>query len=267
MLPGVKQASNPTPPAAAALVPPTGRGADTARAVATRWRRIALPALLSAATLAHAAAPGTLTAEHLAACASCHGANGEGRRGAEYYPHLAGKPAGYLAEQLRGFRDGRRANATMRWMVRYADDAYLDAVARYYAAQPARERPADGAAAPLAPAEARRAQRLVAEGRPTDGIPACKACHGDALEGTEPGIPALLGLPPDYVIAQFGAWQSGTRAASAPDCMAAIANRLEPAEVRALAGWLARQPHAGDVRPRARVPLPARCGTMEGRAP
>ena len=46
--------------------------------------------------------------ERLAACAACHGARGEGAPGAEYYPHLAGKPAGYLFAQMQGFRDGRR---------------------------------------------------------------------------------------------------------------------------------------------------------------
>ena len=55
---------------------------------------------------------GTLE-ERLAACANCHGKHGEGVTGSQYYPHLAGKPAGYLFAQMQAYRDGRRTNAQM----------------------------------------------------------------------------------------------------------------------------------------------------------
>ena len=51
-------------------------------------------------------APDTMAARVLA-CASCHGAEGEGTSDI-YFPRLAGKPAGYLYNQLVAFRDGRR---------------------------------------------------------------------------------------------------------------------------------------------------------------
>ena len=51
-------------------------------------------------------APDTMAARVLA-CASCHGAEGEGTSDV-YFPRLAGKPAGYLYNQLVAFRDGRR---------------------------------------------------------------------------------------------------------------------------------------------------------------
>ena len=46
--------------------------------------------------------------QRLAPCSYCHGKQGEGVRQNEYYPRIAGKPAGYLYRQLRNFRDGRR---------------------------------------------------------------------------------------------------------------------------------------------------------------
>ena len=101
------------------------------------------------------------------------------------------------------------------------------------------------------------------EGDPARGVDACSACHGEALTGLEPGIPALVGLPAEYVIAQLGNWRSGIRHATAPDCMADIARALAPEDIRAVAVWLSRQAHA-DARPAPAgsfVP-PQRCGSL-----
>jgi cytochrome c553 len=76
-----------------------------------------------------------------------------------------------------------------------------------------------------------------------------------------------LGLPRDYLNAQLGSWQTGLRQAQAPDCMAAIAKRLNESDVHALSNWLASQPLP--AQPRAatqRAPLPPgakdiRCGS------
>jgi cytochrome c553 len=46
-------------------------------------------------------------AQRSLACAACHGK--EGRATSEgYFPRIAGKPAGYLYNQLRNFHEGRR---------------------------------------------------------------------------------------------------------------------------------------------------------------
>lgn len=188
-------------------------------------------------------------AERLAACAACHGQHGEGVQGAEYYPHLAGKPAGYLFEQLKGFRDGRRVNAQMVWLTQFADDAWLRNIADYYAALPPRTQAADTGAEQLTPERKQRAEQLVRAGDPARGAPACSACHGENLAGLEPGIPATIGLPADYIVAQFGHWRNGSRRAVAPDCMREVALALAPEDVRAVATWLSRQPNADGTRP------------------
>jgi cytochrome c553 len=199
--------------------------------------------------------------ERLAACNVCHGAHGEGLAGSEYVPHLAGKPRDYLLQQLRAFRDGGRQHAQMAWLVRNLDDGYLGEISAHFAAMPPRTR-AVLAEAPAATDP--RAIELVQRGDPARGIAACTACHGDDLTGLEPAIPALVGLPADYVVAQFGAWRTGVRTAREPDCMGAIAEALEPAEIRALANWLATQGHA-DPRPPAAagsfIP-PQKCGGL-----
>ncbi|GMV29525.1 MAG: hypothetical protein AMXMBFR59_16500 [Rhodanobacteraceae bacterium] len=192
--------------------------------------------------------PDDLT-ERLAACNVCHGERGEGRTGAEYYPHLAGKPAGYLLRQMQAFRDGHRHYAQMGWLMRNMDDAYLSAIAGHFAAMPPRTRSPGALPKPVDPALAIRARALIVDGDTARGIPACAACHGDNLAGLEPAIPALTGLPEEYVVAQFGGWRTGVRRAQEPDCMAAIARALDPAEIRAIAHWLSAQEPARPERP------------------
>jgi cytochrome c553 len=68
-------------------------------------------------------APDTMEAR-LLACALCHGRQGEGTAN-DYFPRLAGKPAGYLMNQLVAFRDGRRRYPPMNYLLEYLPDAYL----------------------------------------------------------------------------------------------------------------------------------------------
>lgn len=207
-------------------------------------------------------------AERLAACAICHGENGEGRRGAEYYPHLSGKPAGYLFDQLRGFRDGRRHYAQMSWLLRFTDDGYLRRIADFYAAQPPQVKAVEPAVA-MDPALRRRAEQLVYEGDPGRELPACVACHGQALTGMEPGIPALVGLPVDYLIAQLGAWRVDVRRGAEPDCMAHVARGLADTDLRSVATWLSRHtpPSDGQPLPAGSLDLPLPCGGAAAQGP
>ncbi len=225
-------------------------------------------ALAVACAAAHAQPGADAIGERLAACAACHGEHGEGVAGAAYQPHLAGKPAGYLYAQLRHFRDGQRNNAQMTWLVRNMDDAWLREIAAYYAAQPPRTRPADDGET-LTPAMRATAERLVLQGDPERDVPACSACHGQALTGLEPGIPALVGLPAEYIYTQLGNWRNGVRHADAPDCMAEVARSLAPTDLRAVSVWLSQQVAAPGARPApAGSFTPARaCGSLHHAGP
>jgi cytochrome c553 len=110
-----------------------------------------------------------------------------------------------------------------------------------------------------------RGEALALRGDKAQDVPACVACHGQALTGVNPAIPGLLGLPRDYLIGQLGAWQTGLRRASSPDCMGHVARRLSGSDVSAVASWLASQPLPANTRP-APAPasdqrLPLRCGS------
>jgi cytochrome c553 len=223
------------------------------------WRRLLVLVLLPAAVMAQPNVADTM-AQRMQACAVCHGKEGRSTP-AGYFPRIAGKPAGYLYNQLVNFRTGRRNNAAMRHLLAQMSDAYLHEIAAYFAALELPYPPPEPQA--LTPGQAQRALRLVREGAPERALPACTRCHGDTMTGREPALPGLLGLPRDYLIAQLGNWRTGARHAQAPDCMAQIANRLGADEVAALAAWLAAQPVPANTRPAAPSAgaLPIACGS------
>lgn len=200
--------------------------------------------------------------QRLVACAVCHGERGEGRGAAEYYPRLAGKPAGYLFAQLQHFRDGRRRNPQMVHLVRHLTDAYLREIADHYATLQSPYLPP--AKPGMDAGERRRGELLATVGDAALGVPACSACHGSALMGVAPGVPGLLGLPFDYIAGQLGAWRTGLRIATAPDCMREIAHRLGGADVSAVARWLASQAVPVKSAPAAQGTgaLPMACGSQ-----
>jgi cytochrome c553 len=78
-------------------------------------------------------APDTMAARVLA-CASCHGDKGQCTND-DYFPRLAGKPSGYLYNQLVAFRDGRRKYLPMNYLLEFLPNAYLKAMADYFASE------------------------------------------------------------------------------------------------------------------------------------
>lgn len=200
--------------------------------------------------------------QRVAACIACHGREGASTN-AGFFPRLAGKPEGYLFNQLLSFRDGRRFNTDMTHLVQHLSDAYLHEIARYFAEldlpYPPVPTTSDASAETLAHGKA-----LVLHGDAARDIPACVQCHGDALTGVQPAIPALVGLPRLYLSSQLGAWVTDDRHALAPDCMAKVGRKLTTTDINAVASWLAVQPMPADPKPIAapRAPLPLPCSAI-----
>lgn len=191
-------------------------------------------------------------AQRTLACTACHGPLGRAASDG-YYPRIAGKPAGYLYNQLLNFRDGRRHYGLMTELTAPLSDAYLLEIARYFSALDLPYPPPQPAQA--APAVLRRGEQLVRQGEPARGLPACVQCHGEAMTGVLPAVPGLLGLPRDYIQAQLGAWRAGQRQAHAPDCMRQVAQQLSGDEVTAVASWLAAQPLPTNTHPARQAPV------------
>ncbi|MEO8132806.1 MAG: c-type cytochrome [Betaproteobacteria bacterium] len=235
--------SNATPPTAASPAPTAAAPASPAPAAAAPGATV----------------PNTI-GQRVAACAICHGKDGEGARKNDYYPRLAGKPVEYLYNQLLGFREKRRASSPiMTYMVGGLSDTYLHEIAGYYAAL----RPPFPTPSPRADTDRLTlGQTLAMRGDPARDIPSCASCHGTALAGLLPAVPGLIGLYPDYIGAQLGAWKDGKRNSAAPDCMARIASRLSGEDISAVAAFLATQPASPDTPLAAAgsLKLPLECG-------
>jgi cytochrome c553 len=195
--------------------------------------------------------------QRAAACIVCHGK--QGRAGSDgYYPRIAGKPAGYLYNQLINFRDGHRKYPIMATLIENMSDDYLRELAQFFADQHPPYPPPQTTGANAE--QLARGQQLVTKGGPA---PACIACHGSALTGVTPTIPGLIGLPRDYLLSQLGAWKNGSRHSAQPDCMAQVIQKLSVADISAVASWLAAQPVPAGAQPAASIPekLPLACGS------
>jgi cytochrome c553 len=194
-------------------------------------------------------------------CTSCHGNEGRATREG-YFPRIAGKPAGYLFNQLLNFREGRRHFPIMTYVAQYQADDYLREIAAYFGSQqvpypPPRLRRTSAAVLD-------RGRQLATEGDKTLDIPACQSCHGTRLLGVAPAVPGLLGVSQDYLTAQLGAWRTGGRAAAPPDCMAQLVHRMRPDDLDAATAWLASQAVPVGAEPETsfeRSP-PLQCGSI-----
>ena len=147
-------------------------------------------------------------AQRVLACTGCHGAQGRAAPDG-YYPRIAGKPAGYLYNQLLNFRDGRRHYALMNGLLAPLNDAYLREIAEHFASPRDSLSAAGAAGEPRAtrnarsphgwsPKATRRAAcRLHRLPRPRDdrharpSCPACSACRATtSTPSSAPGAKA-----------------------------------------------------------------------------
>ena len=215
----------------------------------------AATAAVTASAVAVAAKVEDTLAQRVQACTGCHGPQGRAASDG-YYPRIAGKPAGYLYNQLLAFRDGRRQYGLMNQLLAPLTDAYLREIAQHFASLDLAYPKPQVATADVDALS--RGETLVLHGDAARAIPACVQCHGKALLGVAPALPALIGLPRDYLNAQLGAWRTGNRQALAPDCMAQIAKALAPADIGALSQWLAAQPVPAGAKAAAGRPAGAR---------
>jgi cytochrome c553 len=163
-------------------------------------------------------------------CQACHGANGNSTN--PEWPSLAGVGADYIADQLKNFKEGKRANPVMmpNAMSLSADDmadlgAYFDSLVN------------TGLEAD--PSYWQAGQKLYQGGDPTRAIPACMACHGPTGAGNEPAkFPALRGQQSVYLAKQLNDYASGARATGPNGIMQTVAKRLSPEDIRNLSSYL-----------------------------
>ena len=178
-----------------------------------------------------------LTADPVATCARCHGADGAGG-GA--FPNLTIQSRDYLARTLAAYAAGRRRSGFMQVIATELSPTQIDALATHYAALPRKA----AAAGQSAPAEG---QQIALVGVPAKGLGPCAGCHGVTPAAIK-AYPSLEGQQAWYLANQMRVFRSGGRGTivgdKAIDPMVAIARRLTDVQIDAVARWYAAQPPA-----------------------
>jgi cytochrome c553 len=141
--------------------------------------------LVGAVFAAAPSANAQISAQRLALCAACHGADGNSQ--IKGIPSLAAQPKLFLETQLVLIREGVRDIPSMKGMLNGVSDAEVTALAKYYADKPLAPVPTD-----------RDAEVFARGGKLAEGM-RCGICHLPTYLGREQ-IPRLAGQREDYLL-------------------------------------------------------------------
>ncbi|PKO45499.1 MAG: cytochrome c4 [Betaproteobacteria bacterium HGW-Betaproteobacteria-3] len=164
-----------------------------------------------------------------AACAACHGA--DGNSGTPAYPKLAQQHPQYLVKQLQEFKSGKRDNAIMKGFAAGLSDADMKNIAYWLTSKPAK------------PGFAKEknlvtlGEKIYRGGVADRQIAACAGCHSPNGAGVPAQFPRLAGQQSEYVAAQLTAFRDGVRNNNL--MMSNVAAKLNDREIKALADYVA----------------------------
>jgi cytochrome c553 len=153
------------------------------------------------------------------ACAGCHGENGVSATATT--PSLAGQDPEYLAAATKAYKDGTRADETMKGIAGTLDDKAMRDVAAYFASLTPQ---AVNVRKPLTTAE---------------WVERCDRCHGVNGNSTDPAVPALAAQRADWLETVLGNYRSGARKSTA---MSAMTSSLGDGDIKDIAAYYSRQP-------------------------
>lgn len=182
------------------------------------------------ATTASAAGDVDAGREKSAACAACHGT--DGNSASAEWPKLAGQHAGYTAKQLRDYRSGARANDIMLGMSAGLSDEDIADLAAFYAAQTIEFGIAD-------PELVLEGEALYRGGDSIRGIPACSGCHGpDGRGNSAANFPWLAGQHAEYTAEQLTLYRTMVRNNDPNAMMRGVAANMTDQQIRAVAEFI-----------------------------
>ncbi len=189
------------------------------------------------AQLAMAAGDAAAGKAKSAACAACHGP--DGNSAAPTFPKLAGQSERYLNKQIHDIKSKARSVPAMAGLTDNLSDQDIADLAAYFSAQPSSVNQAkkDTVA---------KGEQIFRGGIHEKNVPACAACHSADGAGNAPaGFPRLGGQHADYIATQLKAYRAagdGDATGRANDGdnkpMRTIALRLTDSEIAALANYI-----------------------------
>jgi cytochrome c553 len=168
-------------------------------------------------------------------CKTCHGLSGQGYRGANPMPRLAGQQTEYLENQLHAFIERRRTNPVMNNVAHVLSPTMVAALAAHF--KDLNPKPLGGAPRELVAT----GKKIYEEGISGTDVPPCASCHGPQAKG-DGAFPRLAGQLDDYILRKLVNWskERGQDPAN-PDTsaiMEPIAHGLTESQIKAVAAYL-----------------------------
>jgi len=166
-----------------------------------------------------------------AACAGCHGADGNSAVAA--FPKLAGQNVKYLIKQMNDIKSGARPVPAMAGQLDAKTDQDIEDIAAYFSSQFVSVGAADKDLVKLG-------EKVYRAGTKESGVSACTACHSPTGKGNAmAGFPSLSGQHADYIAAQLRAFREGERTNDGDaKMMRSVAFRLTNKEIDAVSSYI-----------------------------
>lgn len=175
-----------------------------------------------------------------AACAACHGADGNSID--PQYPKLAGQSERYIARQLAMYKDGSRQDPVMLGFASILSPQDMRDVGAYFATLKSLPGIADDSKTEDGGKFYQAGEKLYRGGDAERGIPACLACHGPSGRGNPGSLyPALGGQHAGYTAGKLEAFRDGLAWGNGDNqnaIMADVAKQLTHAEIQSLASYI-----------------------------
>ncbi|WP_428819695.1 c-type cytochrome [Microbulbifer sp. MCCC 1A16149] len=199
--------------------------------------------MVAFAQVGHAAGDATAGQTKAAACAACHGADGNSP--APTFPKIAGLGEKYLLKQLHDIKSGARKVPEMTGQLDNMSDQDMADIAAYFAAQNIQISGSEAFSVMLNNGDnvdgLALGRKIFRAGNPSSGVPACMGCHSPTGQGNAPaGYPRLSGQYAQYVEKQLKAFREGARNNDGDTrVMRSVAKQLSDAEIKAVANYVA----------------------------
>ena len=161
--------------------------------------------------------------EKAAACAACHGVDGNST--SAQYPKLAGQTARYIYIQLKDFKEGRRKDPQMSPMAANLTKEDMWAIGAYFESLK------------QAPSTYKVKGAMVAEGKKIADDALCTMCHLGGFSGQNE-VPRVAGQHYEYIVKQLKDFKTLRRTNDAGN-MVSVTKTLSDRDIDNLGHYLA----------------------------
>lgn len=164
-----------------------------------------------------------------AACAACHGADGNSM--VPTFPKLAGQHEEYTIKQLSELKSGVRKDPVMGPMAMGLSEQDQADLGAYFSSQKTKIGSVSG--------EYAAGEKIYRGGIKEKGVAACMACHGPDGSGNPAAkFPSVRGQHADYVKKQLMDFRTGTRSNDLNGMMRDVATSLTDQEIADVAKYI-----------------------------